>query len=73
MTQAPVHEELSKAPSWTQGFQLPGRILSGEHRCLFKNLCQDFPSGSVVKNLPANARVLGLIPGLGRSYMPQSK
>ena len=27
----------------------------------------EFPDGSVVKNLPANARNLGLIPGLGRS------
>ena len=26
-----------------------------------------FPGGSVVKNLPANAEGLGLIPGLGRS------
>ena len=26
-----------------------------------------FPSGAVVKNLPANARDTGLIPGLGRS------
>ena len=26
-----------------------------------------FPGGSVVKNLPANAGDLGLIPGLGRS------
>ena len=26
-----------------------------------------FPSGSVVKNLPSNARDVGLIPGLGRS------
>ena len=26
-----------------------------------------FPGGSVVKNLPANARDTGLIPGLGRS------
>ena len=36
-----------------------------------------FPGGSVVKNLPANARDMGLIPGLGRSpgegngYPPQ--
>ena len=32
--------------------------------------CQDFPGGSVVKNLPANAGDtgdVGLIPGLGRS------
>ena len=27
----------------------------------------EFPDGSVVKNLPANARNLDLIPGLGRS------
>ena len=27
----------------------------------------DFPGGSVVKNLPANAGYLGLIPGSGRS------
>ena len=26
-----------------------------------------FPGGSVVENLPANARDAGLIPGLGRS------
>ena len=26
----------------------------------------DFPFGSVVKNLPANAGDMGLIPGLGR-------
>ena len=26
-----------------------------------------FPGGSVVKNLPANARDTGLVPGLGRS------
>ena len=31
-----------------------------------------FPGGSVVKNLPANARDTGLIPDLGRSHMPKS-
>ena len=31
-----------------------------------------FPGGLVVKNLPANAGDMGLIPGLGRSHMPQS-
>ena len=40
--------------------------------CLEKNIHslginQGFPGGSVVKNLPANARDLGLIPGSGRS------
>ena len=32
-----------------------------------------FPGGSVLKNLPANAGDMGLISGLGRSHMPQSK
>ena len=32
----------------------------------------DFPSGAVVKNLPANAGDTGSSPGLGRSHMPQS-
>ena len=31
----------------------------------------DFPAGPVVKNLPTNARDLGLIPALGRFHMPQ--
>ena len=33
---------------------------------------QDFPGGAVVKNPPANAGDTGLIPGLGRCYMPWS-
>ena len=32
----------------------------------------DFPGGAVVRNPPANAGDTGLIPGLGRSYMPRS-
>ena len=32
----------------------------------------DFPGGTVVKNLPANAGDTGLIPGPGNSHMPQS-
>ena len=31
-----------------------------------------FPGGAVVKNLPANAGDMGLIPGPGRSHMPWS-
>jgi len=31
------------------------------------NSNKGFPDGSVVKNLPASARHMGLIPGLGRS------
>ena len=36
-------------------------------------MAQDFPGGAVVKNPPANAEDTGLIPGPGRSHMPQSK
>ena len=32
----------------------------------------DFPGGPVVKNLLCNAGAVGLIPGWGRSHMPQS-
>ena len=31
---------------------------------------RDFPGGSLVKNLPANARNMGSIPGAGRRCMP---
>ena len=31
-----------------------------------------FPSGAVIKNLPANAGDTGSSPGLGRSHMPRS-
>ena len=33
----------------------------------------DFPSGSVVKNLPDNARDMGSTPDRGRSRMPRRK
>ena len=39
---------------------------------LKKKDIRDFPGGTVVKNPPANAGDMGLIPGLGRSHMPQS-
>ena len=35
-----------------------------------KKLMGELPSGSVVRNLPANARDVGSIPGLGRFHMP---
>ena len=37
-----------------------------------RTLVEGFPGGAVVKNPPANARGMGLSPGLGRSHMPQS-
>ena len=33
---------------------------------------EGFPGGAVVKNPPANAGYMDLIPGRGRSHMPQS-
>ena len=39
---------------------------------LYKNILGDFPGGTVVKNLPANAGGTGLSPGLGRFHMLQS-
>ena len=34
-----------------------------------KSICEDFLDGPVVRNPPANAGDMGLIPGLGRSHM----
>ena len=39
---------------------------------LLNRVVLGFPGGSVVKSLPAKAGDLGLIPGLGRSHVPQS-
>ena len=36
-----------------------------------KGTDEDFPGGPLVKNLPANAGDMGLIPGPGRFHMPQ--
>ena len=48
-------------------------IPSLEAAITIKNeLLGSFPVGSMLKNLPAKAGVTGLIPGLGRSYMPQN-
>ena len=41
-------------------------------RFLKKLKIGDFPGGTVVKSLPANAGDTGLIPGPGRSHMPWS-
>ena len=43
------------------------------NKAILKNISvRDFPGGAVVKNLPANARDTGWIPGRGRYHMPQS-
>ena len=38
----------------------------------YRSIFRDFPGGTVVKNLPANAGDTGSIPGPGRSHMPWS-
>ena len=39
---------------------------------MYQNIASlGLPGGPVVKNLPVNAGDMGLIPGLGRSHMPQ--
>ena len=38
---------------------------------IHKKEMQDFPDGSVVKNLPANTWDTGWIPGLGRYHIPR--
>ena len=38
---------------------------------MLNNKERDFPGGTVVKNLPANAGDTGSSPGPGRSHMPQ--
>ena len=34
-------------------------------------MMRDFPGGTVLKNLPANAGDMSSIPGPGRSHMPR--
>ena len=48
------------------------RIEKGNFAILKTSVRGGFPSGSVVKDLPASAGDRGLIPGLGRSHMPRS-
>ena len=42
------------------------------HRLLVKCNSWHFPGSPVVKNPPTNIGDRGLIPGLGKSHMPQS-
>ena len=47
-------------------------LLVGRDIVHLKVYAWDFAGGPVVKNLPANAEDMGLIPDSGRSHMPQS-
>ena len=42
-------------------------IIPNGDQCYEASMVQGSPAGSVVKNLPANAGDMGLIPGSGRS------
>ena len=46
-------------------------LLVSSTSCL-RSSKQDFPGGPLVKNLPANARDMGLIPDLAKSHRSQS-
>ena len=48
-------------------------LVSTETSTILKIISWDFPGGSEVQNLPANAGDTGSIPGPGRSHMPWSK
>ena len=49
-----------------------GEVRKIERRWSKDTYFQGFPGGTVVENLPANARDTGSSPGLGRSPMPRS-
>ena len=55
---------------------LEGKENAHNHTAFFpgwiKSEFQGFSEGSVIKNPPANAGDMGLIPDLGRSRMPRS-
>ena len=60
------------------GLVFPGRMVVNEGGSFtevttvmpFKNMSLDFPGGPLVKNLPANAGNMGLIPGREDSTYP---
>ena len=60
---SPLRLCVSTGPTW--GLQVS--TLLGQHSC--QNLSRGFPGCSVVKYPPANTRVTGSIPDLGRSHL----
>ena len=47
-------------------------IIKSKKWYCYNNTIWSLPGGAVVKNLPCNAKDMGLIPGRERSHMPQS-
>ena len=62
--------KINKAKSWF--FEKINKINKPLARLIKKRGRGDFPGGTVVENLPANAGDTGSSPGLGRSHMPRS-
>ena len=68
----------STGTTGTQAVNFVSKLLQNNSVCIdiairhINKLLGDFPGGAVVQNLPANAGDTGSIPGLRRSYMPQS-
>ena len=56
----------------TQGQRASGVWCFTDSHSSQKEYEQGFPGGLVIKNPPANAGDMGLIPGPERSHMPQS-
>ena len=77
---SPHWEFLSKLPKHLNSEWLSSQMLplphfwpweQETHHSMLIFSSSDFPGGPVVKNPPANAGDIGLIPGLGRSHMQQ--
>ena len=53
---------------------MPGSVAKTliEKKKIWKEFREDFPGGSVVKNLPADAGDMVSIPGPGRRHTPQT-
>ena len=62
-----------RAPGWSSALLSHLEFVEGdsESECVKSRGWRDFPGGPMVRNLPANAGVMGSIPGGGRFHMPE--
>ena len=62
-----------RAPGWSSALLSHLAFVEGdsESECVKSRGWRDFPGGPMVRNLPANAGVMGSIPGRGRFHMPE--
>ena len=68
-TGCPEHQHPMSCPRVYVCKLCTGNVLKHVH---YKTYTRDFPGGTVVKNLPANAGDTGSIPGPARSHMLRS-